>query len=221
MQRESEIEGKLNEVKLSIPRIQSTIDEAKFKKKKELLDFRNTAKKELNKVNAEIARVREAQIALKDRVKRTTLRSPVKGIVKRLYANTVGGVVSPGNKVVEIVPQDDTLLIELKVKPADIAQVRVGQLARVKFSAYDFAIYGGLKATVSFVSADTITNRKGESYYIVRLKPEHPWLGHGDVHLPIKVGMTAEADIVTAKKTILQYLIQPVTRGMNKALRES
>jgi len=221
LQREAEIEGELDSVKLSIPRLQSIIDEAKFKKKKELLDFRNQAKKELNEVNAEIARVREAQVALKDRVKRTTLRSPVKGIVQRLYANTIGGVVSPGNKVVEIVPQEDALLIELKVKPADIASVREGQLARVKFSAYDFAIYGSLKAKVVFVSADTVTNDEGQSYFIVRLKPEKSYLGHADRPLPVKVGMTAEADIVTDKKTILQYLVQPVTRGLDKALRES
>jgi len=221
LQREAEIEGELDTTKLSIPRLQSIIDEAKFKKKKELLDFRNKAKKELNEVNAERARVGEAQIALTDRVKRTTLRSPVKGIVKRLYANTIGGVVSPGNKVLEIVPQEDALLIELKVKPADIAAVRVGQLARVKFTAYDYAIHGGLKAEVIFVSADTITNDQGESYYIVRLKPEKPYLGHAENQLPIKVGMTAEADIVTDKKTILQYLVQPVTRGLDKALRES
>jgi adhesin transport system membrane fusion protein len=221
LQREAEIEGELETIKLSIPRLQSIIDEAKFKKKKELLDFRNRAKKELNEVNAEIARVREAQVALKDRVKRTTLRSSVKGIVQRLYANTIGGVVSPGNKVVEIVPQEDALLIELKVKPADIASVRVGQLARVKFSAYDFAIYGSLKANVIFVSADTVTNEEGQSYFIVRLKPEKSYLGSAARPLPIKVGMTAEADIVTDKKTILQYLVQPVTRGLDKALRES
>ena len=221
LQREAEIEGELETIKLSIPRLQSIIDEARFKKKKELLDFRNRAKKELNEVNAEIARVREAQVALKDRVKRTTLRSPVKGIVQRLYANTIGGVVSPGNKVVEIVPQEDALLIELKVKPADIASVRVDQLARVKFSAYDFAIYGSLKASVIFVSADTVTNEEGQSYFIVRLKPEKTYLGSAERPMPIKVGMTAEADIVTDKKTILQYLVQPVTRGLNKALRES
>ena len=220
LQREAEIEGELESVKLSIPRIQSTIEEARFKKQKESLDFKNKAKKELNQVNAEISRLKEAQSALQDRVKRTTLRSPVKGIVKSLHTNTIGGVVSPGSSVIEIVPLDDDLLVELKIKPSDIASVSVGQLARLKFSAYDFAIHGSLQSDVIFVSADTITNEEGESYYLVRVRPVMSYLGHAAKPLPIKVGMNAEADIVTDKKTILQYLIQPVSRGLNKALKE-
>lgn len=219
-QREAELEGELDSVTLSIPRYQSSIEEARFKKQKELLDFRNKAKKELNEVNAEISRIKESQTALRDRVKRTTLRSPVKGIVQRLHANTIGGVVSPGSKVVEIVPQEDSLLIELKIKPADIASVHVDQTARLKFSAYDFAIHGSLRGTVSFVSADTITNEEGQSYYLVRVKPEQDYLGHESSPLPIKVGMTTEADIITAKKSILSFVMDPVNRGLDKALRE-
>ena len=219
-QREADIEGELESVKISIPRLKSLIEETRFKKKKEALDFSNKAKQELNQINAEISRIKETQTALKDRVKRTTLRSPVNGIVQRLYANTVGGVLSPGKKVLEIVPLDDQLLIELKIKPADIASVDVGQEARLKFSAYDFAIHGSLKSIVIFVSADTITTEEGESFYLVRVKPFKSFLGHGNRPLPIKVGMTAEADIITNKKTILQYLLKPVTRGLNKALRE-
>lgn len=220
LQREAEIEGELESVKISIPRIQSTIEEARFKRQKESLDFTNKAKKELNEINAEISRIKEAQTALQDRVTRTTLRSPVNGVVKRLYINTVGGVVSPGNDVVEIVPQEESLLIELEIKPADIAAVDVGQHARLKFSAYDFAIHGSLQSVVTFVSADTITNDDGDSFYVVRVRPTESYLGHESKPLPIKVGMTAEADIITAKKTILQYLVQPVSRGLDKALRE-
>jgi len=219
-QREAELEGELDAVTLSIPRFQSSIEEARYKKQKELLDFRNKAKKELNEVNAEISRIKEAQTALQDRVKRTTLRSPVKGIVQRLHTNTIGGVVSPGNKVVEIVPQEDSLLIEIKIKPADIASVHVEQTARLKFSAYDFAIHGSLRGKVAFVSADTITNEEGLSYYLVRVKPEQDYLGHESSPLPIKVGMTTEADIITAKKSILSFVMDPVNRGLDKALRE-
>jgi adhesin transport system membrane fusion protein len=219
-QREAEIEGELEAVKLSIPRFQSTIEETRFKKERESLDFRNQAKKELNEVNAEIARIRESQTALQDRVTRTTLRSPVKGIVKQLYTNTVGGVVSPGSQVVDIVPQEDSLLVELQIKPADIASVTNGQNARLKFSAYDFALYGSLEGDVSFVSADTITDEEGNSYYLVRVKPTADYLGHESNPLYIKVGMTAEADIITSKKTILSYLMEPVNRGLDKALRE-
>lgn len=219
-QRENELEGELDAVTISIPRIQSTIDEARFKKQKELLDFRNKAKKELNELNAEISRIKEAQTALQDRVKRTTLRSPVRGIVKRLYSNTIGGVVSPGSNVVEIVPMGDELLIELKIKPADIASVHVGLNSRLKFTAYDFAIHGSLQGKVAFISADTITNEDGESYYLVRVAPKESYIGHESKPLPIKVGMTADADIITAKKTIIQYLLEPVHRGLDKALRE-
>lgn len=219
-QREAELEGELEAVQISIPRIQSTIEEARSKRQQALLDFRNTARQELNEIRSEIARIREAQVALRDRVTRTTLRSPVKGIVQRLFTNTVGGVVNPGSPVVEIVPQEDALLIELKIKPADIASVSVGQTARLKFSAYDFAVHGSLPSTVTFVSADTITDEDGNSYYLLRVKPERDYLGHPSRPLPIKVGMTVEADIVTDKKTILQYLLEPVTRGLDKALRE-
>lgn len=219
-QREAEFEGELESVQLSVPRINSTIEEARFSKQKELLDFQNVAKRELNEVSAEIGRIKEAQIALQDRVKRTTVRSPVKGVVQQLYFNTIGGVVSPGSNILEIVPQEDSLLVELRIKPADIAYVVVGQTARLKFSAYDFAIHGGLQGTVTFVSADTITNDDGESFFLVRIKPVKSYLGHETEPLPIKVGMTVEADIITAKKTILSYLTEPVHRGINKALRE-
>ncbi len=219
-QREAELEGELEAVGISIPRIQSTIDEARSKRQQALLDFRNKAKQELNEIRSEIARIREAQVALRDRVTRTTLRSPVKGIVQRLFTTTVGGVVNPGSPVVEIVPQEDSLLIELRIKPADIASVRIGQTARLKFSAYDFAVHGSLPSKVTFISADTITDEKGNSYYLLRVKPERDYLGHPSRPLPIKVGMTVEADIVTDKKTILQYLLEPVTRGLDRALKE-
>lgn len=219
-QRENEIQGEIEAVRLSIPRLRSTIDEARFNRQKEKLDFQNKAKKELNEVNAEIGRIRETQTALGDRVRRTTLRSPVNGVVQQLYLNTIGGVISPGSNIVDIVPQEDSLLVELRIKPADIADVHVGQFARLKFSAYDFAIHGSLQGIVTFVSADTITNEEGESSFLVRVKPSKPFLGVKSGELPIKIGMTAEADIITGEKTILSYLTEPVHRGIDKALRE-
>ncbi len=219
-QRENEIEGEIEAVRLSVPRIRSTIDEARFNRQKEKLNFQNKAKKELNEVNSEIGRIRETQTALGDRVSRTTLRSPVNGVVQRLYLNTVGGVISPGSNIVDIVPQEDSLLVELRIKPADIADVHVGQFARLKFSAYDFAIHGSLQGIVTFVSADTITNEEGESSFLVRVKPSKSFLGVKSGELPIKIGMTAEADIITGEKTILSYLTEPVHRGIGKALRE-
>ena len=219
-QREAEMEGEIQSAELSIPRINSTIEEAGFNKQKEILDFQNKAKQELNRVNAEIGRIKETQTALQDRVKRTTLRSPVNGIVQRIFTNTVGGVINSGSDVIEIIPQEDYLLIEANIKPADIAYIHIGQSARLKFSAYDFAIHGNVEGSVIFVSADTITNENGDSFYLVRIKPANPFIGDSSEQLSIKVGMTVEADIITAKKTILSYLTEPVHRGFNKALRE-
>ena len=219
-QREAELEGEIESVTLSVPRISSTIEEARFSKQKEKLEFQNQAKKELNEVNAELSRIRETQTALQDRVKRTTLRSPVNGIVQRLYTNTVGGVISPGISIVDIVPQEDALLVEIKINPADIAYVNVGQFARLKFSAYDFAIHGSLQGIVIFVSADTVTSEEGESYFVVRIKPNRSFMGATRGELPVRIGMTAEADILTDKKTILSYLTEPLHRGIGKALRE-
>lgn len=220
-QREAEAEGELDIASISIPRTRSAIEEAKGKLEQNRLDFRNKAKLELNETLAELSRVSETQTALQDRVTRTTLRSPVDGVVKQLHANTVGGVITPGNKVLEVVPLGDSLLVEVQIKPADIASINVGQKTRLKFSAYDFAIHGGITGKVVFVSADTITNDDGESFYIVRVLPDQTYIDPVNQALQIKVGMTSEADIITSKKTILEYLLKPINRGLQKALTES
>jgi adhesin transport system membrane fusion protein len=220
-QREAEVEGELEGVAISIPRIRSTVEEGRNKLEQVRLEFKNKAKLELNEVLSEISRIAEAQIALQDRVSRTTLRSPVIGVVQRLYANTIGGVVTPGSEIMEIVPREEALLIEVRIKPADIAYINIGQETRLKFTAYDFAIYGSLKGTVSFVSADTVTDEDGVSYYVARVRPKKPYLGHESQSMPIKVGMTSEADIITDKKTILEYLLKPISRGLDRALQEN
>jgi adhesin transport system membrane fusion protein len=220
-QREAEAEGELEGVNLSIPRIRSKVVEAKNKLEQARLEFRNKAKLELNEVTAELSRIAETQAALEDRVSRTTIRSPVKGVVQRLYANTIGGVITPGGQIMDIVPREDALLIEVRIKPADIAYINVGQEARLKFTAYDFAIHGSLKGIVSFVSADTVTDDEGVSYYVARVRPEKRYLGVRANPMAIKVGMTSETDIITDKKTILEYLLKPIHRGLERALREN
>lgn len=220
-QREAEAEGELEGVNLSIPRMRSIVEEARRKLEQARLEFRNKAKLELNEMMAELSRIAETQTALEDRVSRTTLRSPVKGIVQRLYANTIGGVLAPGGDIMDIVPLEEALLIEVRIKPADIAYITIGQEARLKFTAYDFAIHGSLKGKVSFVSADTVTDEEGISYYVARVRPERAYLGVKASPLPIKVGMTSETDIITDKKTILEYLLKPIHRGMERALREN
>lgn len=159
----------------------------------------------------------EGARGLEDRVKHAEIRSPVRGTVKRLLVNTVGGVVQPGKDVVEIVPLDDALILEARVKPKDIAFLRPQQPAVVKFSAYDFAIYGGLDAVVEHISADTVLDDKGNAFYIVRVRTLQNALGEG---MPIIPGMVADVDILTGKKTVLAYLAKPVLRAKANALTE-
>jgi len=219
--QENEISSELEGVRLSIPRFESSIEETRSKIEQSLLEFRNAAKRELNEALAEASRIRETQEALDDRVKRTTVRSPVKGTVSRLHINTVGGVVPPGGPILEIVPYEDSLLIEVNIKPADIANIAVGQPVRLKFTAYDFAIHGALEGDVQFLSADTVTNEEGDSFYVARIRPARDFLGAPAKPLPIRVGMTAEADIITDKKTVLEYLLKPINRGLQRALSEA
>ncbi|MCW8963472.1 MAG: HlyD family type I secretion periplasmic adaptor subunit [Gammaproteobacteria bacterium] len=219
-QKEAELAGDLEAANLAIPRLQSTIEESKSKMEQAVLDFRNKAKRELNEVMAEVSRLSETQEALKDRVQRTTLRSPLKGTISRMHVNTIGGVIQAGGPVLEIVPYEDNILIEIKIKPADIADITIGQKARLKFSAYDFAIHGSLEGEVYFLSADTITDEEGMSYYVARIKPVHSFLGKPEQKLPIRVGMTVDADILTDKNTVLQYLFKPIRRGLGRALGE-
>ncbi len=216
-QREAEIEGEIESVRISIPRIRSTANEAQRTLEQNKLDFRNKARLELNQVTAEISRLVEAQAALEDRVQRTTLRSPVDGVVQKLHANSIGGVVTPGGEVLEIVPVGDSLVVEVRIKPADIAYIDVGQKAKIKFSAYDFAIHGSVDGEVSLISADTVTDEEGVSYYVAKVTPARPYLGQKNAPLPIKVGMTSEADIITSKKSILEYILKPIYRGLNSA----
>lgn len=178
------------------------------------------AQEELNRVLAEIARRQKNLVAIEDRVKRTNVRSPVNGTVKQLLVNTVGGVVQPGMDIVEVVPDEDRLLVEAKIRPSDIAFLYPGLKAVVKLTAYDYAIYGGLDGEVVHISADTITDERQEEFYLVRIMTEKNFLGTENNRKEIIVGMTAQVDIITGKKTIMQYLLKPILRAKNNALRE-
>ncbi|MDD3462780.1 MAG: HlyD family type I secretion periplasmic adaptor subunit [Sulfurospirillaceae bacterium] len=214
------IKGELQGARLSIPRIQSTKEEVYKKISEARLNFRNRAKKELNEAVAEMSRLHETQTSLEDRVRRTLVRAPMDGTVKQLLVNTVSGVVKPGMDILEIVPAEDTLLVEAKVKPSDVAYLRPGLEAMVKFTAYDFAIHGGLKGILTLISADTLTNDKGESYYLVHIKTDKNYLGTPEKPLNIMVGMTVSVDILTGKKTVLDYLLKPILKAKQNALRE-
>ena len=222
LQRQAgDIESELKSAKLLKPRLVSVIEEAKNKLEEVRLDFRNRAKEQLNETSAEMARLEKTNVARLDKVERTLVRSPVTGTVKRLYVNTIGGVVRPGMDIVEVVPTQDTLLVEAKIRPADIAFLRPGQKAIVKFSAYDFSIYGSLEGELKHISADTIIDEGDkQSYYLVRVHTDSDHLGSDEKPLKIKVGMTADIDIVTGKKTVLDYILKPILRAKNNALSE-
>ena len=168
-----------------------------------------------------LASLVEQMRAREDRVVRTEVRAPVRGIVKAVNLTTVGGVVQPGEDLVEIVPVEDTLLVEARIKPSDIAFLHPGQEVKIKLTAYDFSIYGSLQGQLEQISADTIEDERGEHFYHVRARTHETHLeGKDGEPLPIIPGMVAEVDILTGKKTVLQYLMKPFLKARHKAFRE-
>lgn len=217
----NDLKGELTSAQLSIPRVQFSINEAKNKLSELEIRFHTESLKKLNQARAELQRTTESVMALEDKVTRTNILSPVKGTIKRLKVTTIGGVIKPGMDLVEIVPIEDQLLIEAEVRPADIAFLHPGQKAMVKLTAYDFSIYGGLKAELEHISADTITNDEdGESYFLIRLRTNKNYLEKYGEKLNIIAGMTTNVDILTGKKTVLDYILKPILKAKERALRE-
>ncbi|WP_078117800.1 HlyD family type I secretion periplasmic adaptor subunit [Thiosocius teredinicola] len=216
----NDLRGDLDETRLAIPRAEAELAEVEQRRAELDAKFRTEARGELSEATAELNALNASNVALEDRVLRTQVRSPIKGIVKVLSVRTVGGVIQPGMDLVEIVPVEDSLLIEARVKPRDIAFLRPALPAKVKLTAYDFAIYGGLDAQVEHISADTFVDEDGESYYLVRVRTDQPALVKGQKSYSIIPGMTAEVDILVGEKTVLTYLLKPVLRARETALRE-
>lgn len=194
----SDLRGEMDANRLAIPRLESQLAEAK----------------------AKLEGASASSLAAKDRLDRTTIRSPMEGIIKTINVNTVGGVIQPGMNVMEIVPVEDKLLVEARVRPSDVGFLKVGQPAMVKISAYDFSIYGGLEAEVENISADSITNDKGESFYLVRVRTKKNYLGSDEKPLPIIPGMMASASIKTGSKSLMTYLLKPIFKAKADALTE-
>ena len=194
----SDLRGEMDANRLAIPRLESQLAEAR----------------------AKLEGASASSLAAKDRLDRTTVRSPVEGIVKTININTVGGVIQPGMNVMEIVPIEDNLLVEARVRPSDVGFLKVGQAAMVKISAYDFSIYGGLEAEVENITADSITNEKGESFYLVRVRTKKNYLGTEEKPLPIIPGMMASASIKTGSKSLMTYLLKPIFKAKTDALTE-
>jgi membrane fusion protein, adhesin transport system len=215
-----ELRGSLDATNLAIPRAESAMAEIKSKIEESELAFRSEAFRELNDARTDLQKITATSVAIQDRVSRTTVQSPVRGVIKQLKVNTIGGVVQPGSDMLEIVPLDDSLLIEAKVRPQDVAFLHPGQNAMVKFSAYDFTIYGGMKANLELISADTITDEEGKSFYLIHVRTEKSHLGSEAHPLLIIPGMVASVDIITGKKSVLDYLLKPVLKARAEALRE-
>ncbi len=219
-QKALEKKQQIDRTKKKMEKLNLQIIEAEQKIKELEASRQSEAMEELNAVTAEMDRLNYMQVAIEDRVTRTSVRSPVDGTVKQLLINTVGGVLKPGMDILEIVPLDKSVIVETKIKPSDIAFLFPGQKAVLKFTAYDFAIYGGLDGEVTHISADTITDDKGEEFYLVRVKSDVNYLGTEDNKKHIIIGMTAQVDIITGKKTVMQYIMKPILRARDNALRE-
>ena len=216
----NDLRGERSSIELSLPRIESAIEEIARKQGEMELQFRNIARAEYNELQAESTRLTETLSGMQDRISRTEVRAPVKGTVKELLINTIDGVVRPGDQLLSIVPWEDKLLIEARIKPSDIGRLRVGQRATVKVSAYDFAIYGGMDAALTFISPSTFLTEQNEAYYLVRLETDSPYLDAEAETMPLIAGMTVSVDVLTGKKTLLNYLLKPIIRAKSTALTE-
>ena len=219
-QRYTEIEGQLESTRIAVPQAQAALSEAERRLEERRHSFRSQALAELAQHRSELAGLTEALRAQEDRVTRREVRSPVHGIVKQVKVHTIGGVIQPGADLMEIVPLDDQLLVEARVSPSDIAFIRPGQKATVKLTAYDYSIYGGLDAELDHISADSLLNERGEPYYLIRVRTKQNHLGSDGKKLAVMPGMVATVDIVTGDKTVLQYLMKPLLKTTERALRE-
>jgi adhesin transport system membrane fusion protein len=213
----NQLSGEFEQSGAARERVRAAIREAERRLEEVELEFMNRHREQLAETLGRANGLREAASGLSDRVTQAEIRSPLRGTVKQLFFNTLGGVVMPGREIIEIVPLDDTLLVEVRIRPQDIAFLAPGQSARVKFSAYDFVVYGGLDAEVEQIGADTVRDEEGNPFYNVRVRTLQAGLGEG---LPVIPGMTVEVDILTGKKSVLSYLMKPILRARQYALTE-
>lgn len=210
----------LNSALSGLPRAKSAAQEARAR----IADIETTAKAEaqaeLSAKLLEMNEIKERLSSLTDRKTRTELKSPVNGVVQEIKIKSVGGVVKPGDDVVKIVPKDDQLIVEARIKPSDRAFIYPGQQAMIKITSYDFSIYGGLKGEVLDISADTIKDEKNNSFYRVRLRTYEKELKRRGQILPIVPGMVTSVDILTGHKTVMQYILKPLIKTLSNAMGE-
>jgi adhesin transport system membrane fusion protein len=211
-QQLSRAQTEANQVKNQLPELKSEIERLEKEAEVQLAVFRSKAQQQLSEVRTRLGIAQGKQTVSAASVDRTQLRSPVDGIIQKLYVTTIGGVARPGVELIDIVPIGDELLVEVKIKPKDIGFVQHGQFAKVKVSAFDFAVYGGLNGTVETISADSITDQKGNSYYLVKVRVDTAYFGKGENRLTVIPGMQATVDISVAERTMLEYILKPLLR---------
>ena len=210
------LKGQVESTKASVSVQTSAVAEAQNKLNEARFNTIAEWRSKLSEASSKLKTLEQANIRLADKVQQADIRAPIKGTIQRLYSNTVGGILAPGQNVVDIIPADDQLVVEAKVAPKDIAFIKPGQAAIVRVTAYDYGTYGGLKGTVTHISADSITDEEGRTFYIVRLNTEQPTRAD----FLIIPGMTTQVDIITGKRSILRYLLNPIIDGSAKALTE-
>lgn len=213
--------GKRDAASLAIPRLHAAIAEARSQVTAKAATDNADALSELNKSRAELDELSSELPAAQNRVERTVIRSPVRGVVNRIMLTTVGGVAKSGEALIQVVPLDDKLLVEALIRPEDIAFLRPGQQARVRLTAYNFTRYGSLEAELVNIGADAIEMPKtGELRYRVQVRTRGALTDGDNVPLPVIPGMVAEVDILNGKRSILSYLLEPTMRLKAKAFRE-
>jgi len=217
----NELKGELGAIKLLSPKLKSSLQESILNRRETALAYRSEARAKLNELQNKLSRINESQVGAQDRVAKAQIVSPVIGTIKTIHINTLGGVVKPGETIVEIVPTEDMLMVEAKISPRDIGFIYPGLPAVVKITAYDFARYGGLKGKVVHISADTTQDKEGNSFYVIRVKTDASSIKNSDnKEMPIIPGMLSNVDVITGKRTILEYILNPILRANEAALRE-
>jgi len=214
------LDGELRSLVPSIPKARAAVDEATQRLREGEGRFRREAQDQLGDIEQNIARINELMTQAQEQGSRAEIKSPIDGIVKNMRYNTIGGVVRPGEPILEIVPTSDKLVIEAKLNPTERGFIRPGQKAVVKISTYDFARYGGLDGEVIRVAPDTSLNEDGSPYFRVVVRTDKNYLGVNETDLPITPGMQATVDIHTGKKSVMDYLVQPILKLRHEAFRE-
>lgn len=215
------LEGKLSALRQSIPKARAALEEAQHNLNDEKLKFDRTSYEDLGRVEQDISATNEMFAEATNQASRKVIRAPVDGIVKNLRFHTIGGVIGPGDPIMEIVPVNDNVVIEARLRPEDSGIVELGQPVRVKISAYDFTRFGTLSGTLSYIGADSVADEEGNTYFQVMVTPDRAYLGDEPGEFPIRPGMTAIVDIRTGNRTVLEFLLKPVMRLRYDSLRES